>query len=129
MKKKLIPAALLVAASLYLLLTVFVKDITVNQYKDRATVEEKHAIENGWVPGILPASAYIIKETHGKDAGGVFGIFHYQEPDEAGLVAHLKPSRDDNETMEWGGFLFRVDREKNIVHYRDNPQPISEGQK
>ena len=121
--KKLIIATLLVAVSLYLLLTAFVKDITVNQYKDLAAVKDQQAIKQGWVPGIVPASAYEIKETHGKDAGGIFGVFRYREPDEAGMVAHLTPLKDGNGTMEWGAFLFRVDMEKNLVKYRDKVAP------
>ncbi len=120
--KKLIFAALLVALSLYLLLSAFVKDITVNQYKDVAAVKDQQAIQKGWVPGIIPPSAYAIKETHGKDAGGIFGVFHYKEPDEADLVAHLTPLRDSNEMRKWGAFLFRIDTEKNRVNYRDNGQ-------
>ena len=123
MKKKLIFAALLVAASLYLLLSVFVKEITVNRYKDLPAVKDQHAIEQGWVPGILPASAYDIKEVHGKDAGGIFGQFYYKEPDEAALVRQLKPTGDGNGTTEWGAFLFRVDTQKNLVKYRDKVVP------
>ncbi len=123
-RKKLIFTSLLVAVSLYLLLTAFTKDITVNQYKDRATVLEQHAIENGWVPGNLPASAYDIKEVHGKDSRGIFGKFRYKEPDEAKWIAQLKPYKESNQTLMWGAFLFRVDTEKNIVKYRNNPRAV-----
>ncbi len=125
--KKLIIATLLVAASLYLLLSAFVKDITVNQYKDLAAAKDQQAIKQGWVPGIVPASAYDIKEVHGRDAGGIFGEFRYKESDEPALVAHLVPLKDGNGTMEWGAFLFRVDTQKNLVKYRNMPETSSEG--
>ena len=127
MKKKLIIATLLVAASLYLLLTAFVKDITVNQYKDLTVAKEQQAIDQGWVPAIVPASAYEIKEMHGRDAGGIFGQFRYKEADEAAFVAQLKPTGDGNGTLTWGAFLFRVDTRKNLVKYRDKvPSKLSE---
>jgi len=121
MKNKLIIATLLVAASLYLLMSAFVQDFEVNKYKDVQSVHDKKAIAQGYIPAILPESAYEIAETHGKDVQGIFGQFRYKEPDEAALMQHLKPTGDANGTMAWGDFLFRVDMEKNLVKYRDKP--------
>jgi len=119
MKNKLIIATLLVAVSLYLLMSAFVQDFEINKYKDAQSVRDKKAIVQGYIPAILPASAYKIAETHGKDVHGIFGQFRYKEPDETALLQHLKPTGDGNGTMAWGDFLFHVDTEKNLVKYRD----------
>jgi len=121
MKNKLIIATLLVAASIYLLFSAFVQDFEVNKYKDAQAVRDHKAIVEGFIPGILPPSAYDIAETHGKDVPGVFGSFAYKEADEAALLSQLTPSQEGNGTMQHGEFLFRVDREKNLVKFRDKP--------
>ena len=123
MKNKLIIATLLVAASIYLLFSAFVQDFEVNKYKDIQAVREHKAIAEGFIPAILPSSAYDIAETHGKDVPGIFGSFAYKEADEAALLSQLKPSKEGNGTMRHGAFLFRVDTVKNLVKFRDKPVP------
>ena len=123
MKNKLIIAALLVAVSLYLLLSVFVQDIQINKYKDLRAVREHQKAVRGYLPSILPPSAYDITEMHGRDAHGIFGQFSYKEADEAMLLSQLKPIKDGNGTMQHGAFLFRVDTAKNLVKFRDKPKP------
>jgi len=117
--KKLIVAGLLVAASLYLLMSAFIQDFEVNKYKDLASVKEHKAIAEGWIPALLPPSASKIAETHERDKRSVYGVFDYKEVDEAALVKQLTPTHDANGTMEWGDFLFRVDTEKNHVMFRN----------
>ncbi len=119
--KKLIIASLLVAASLYLLMSAFVQDFVVNKYEDMAAVREQKALDNGWLPSLLPPSAYAIAETHDLDTNNVYGKFRYKEPDEAALVAKLRPLNDGNGTLEWGAFWFRIDRETNTVQFRNKP--------
>ncbi len=119
--KKLIIAALLVALSLYLLMSAFVQDFEVNKYEDMAAVREQKVLDQGWLPALLPASAYEIAETHDRDTNNVYGKFRYKEPDEAELVAKLKPLGDGNGTLEWGAFWFRIDRKTNTVQFRNKP--------
>jgi hypothetical protein len=121
MKNKLIIATLLVAASIYLLFSAFVQDFQVNKYKDIQAVREHKAIAEGFIPAILPPSAYDIAETHGKDVPGVFGSFSYKEVDEAALLSQLSPLKDGNGTMQNGHFLFRIDTSKKFVRFRDKP--------
>ena len=120
MKKFFLPAVG-IAVSIYFLFSYFVKDVTINRYEDYQTVQEQNATEQGWVPALLPASAYDIAETHDMKKHEIFGLFHYKEPDEAALLSQLTVTKEDNQTMGWGDFLFHVDREKNIVKYRNNP--------
>ena len=112
---------IVLAVSLYLLLSAFVQDVTINRYEDLQTVQEQQAIEKGWVPALLPPSAYDIAETHDLDTNEIFGMFRYQEKDEAALLSKLVDLPELNATMGWGNFLFHVDREKNLVKYRNKP--------
>jgi len=121
MKIKLIVAAGVVALSLYGLLSVFVQDFQINKYADMQAVHEQHAIDKGWLPALLPPSAYAIAETHDLDTNNLYGKFRYKEPDEAALMAKLTPLHDGNGTMVWQHFWFRVDREKNLVQFRNAP--------
>jgi hypothetical protein len=119
--KKIIGAILLFFILLYFALSSYFSDIVVNKYSDRETVKENQAMEKGWVPAILPESAFEIKETHDLDTNALFGSFRYNEKDEEGLLKNLSPAPDMNDTMQWGDFLFKIDREKNQVKYRNKP--------
>lgn len=115
---------LLIVSFLVLGYVVFIKrysDVQINKYEDTEVVKEHQAIQNGWVPAILPNSAYDITETHDSDANTLFGNFKYKEQDEAGLMEHLTVKADMNDTLEWGDFLFKVDKKLNHVKYRDKP--------
>ena len=96
-------------------------NVQINKYEDIEVVKENKAIQQGWVPAILPSSAYEITETHDLDKNTLFGNFKYKEKDEAGLMEHLTVKEDMNGTLEWGDYLFRVDKEKNLVKYRNKP--------
>ena len=119
--KKLLIASVAVAAAVYLLFTAFIQDFEINHYSDLQAVKEQQAIEKGWVPALLPPSAYEIAETHDLDSNEVYGTFRYKEPDEAALLSTLTDLHDQNGTMAWEGYLFRIDREKNRVSYRNRP--------
>jgi hypothetical protein len=95
--------------------------VQINKYQDIEVVKEHQAIQNGWVPAILPDSAYEITETHDLDKNTLFGNFKYKEQDEAGLMEHLTVKEDMNNTLVWGNFLFKVDKELNKVQYRNKP--------
>jgi len=119
--KRLLFATLAVAMAVYLLFSAFVQDFEINRYEDRQAVQQHKAIERGWVPALLPPSAYEIAETHDLDSNKVFGTFRYKEADEASLLAKLTDLHDQNGTMAWKGFLFRIDREHHQVKYRNRP--------
>ena len=103
----------------YVVFTTRYSDVQINKYEDIEVVKENKAIQKGWVPSILPESAYEITETHDLDANTLFGNFKYKEQDEAGLMEHLTVKQDMDNTLEWEGFLFKVDKELNYVQYRN----------
>jgi hypothetical protein len=119
--KKIIGAILLFFLAVYLFMASYFSDAHFNKYSDRETVKENQAIEKGWVPAILPESAYDIAETHDLDTNELFGNFQYKEKDEEALLKNMTASSDKNDTLEWGDFLFKIDREKNRVKYRNKP--------
>ncbi|HIP18778.1 MAG TPA: hypothetical protein EYG78_05515 [Sulfurovum sp.] len=96
-------------------------NVQINKYQDIVVVKENKAIQKGWIPAILPESAYEITETHDLDANTILGSFFYKEVDEAGLMGHLTPVGDMNNTSQWGNFLFKVDTILNKVQYRNKP--------
>ena len=110
---------LAIAVTIYLLFSIFIPDVTINRYEDYQTVQEQQVIEKGWVPGILPPSAYEIAETHDPDNHDILGMFKYKEADEAELFSKLTDTHEQNGTLEWEGFLFHIDKEKNLVKYRN----------
>jgi len=118
--KKWIIGILLFSVGIYLIFSYLFTDIQVNHYKSIADVHGAKAIERGWVPAILPKSAYGIVETHDLDTNELYGRFHYKQKDETVLMQHLNPIEDFNDTYVWKDFLFRVDTGKNIVKYRNN---------
>jgi len=120
--KKTFGSILLIGIGLYLLLSIFVDEFQINKYEDIQAVKEQQAIKKGWVPALLPSSAYEIKETHDDIENEIFGMFKYKETDEAALLAKLAPSSEQNATMLWEGFLFHIDAEKNLVKYRNRPK-------
>jgi len=105
----------------YFALSSYYSDVQINKYEDREVVLENQIIEKGWIPSILPGSAYEIRETHNIDDNTLFGSFNYKEHDEAALMQHLTVKPDMNNTLEWGSFLFQVDKEKNYVQFRNKP--------
>jgi len=121
--KKIIIAMLLFFAVAYVMIVHYFPDVQINKYPDIQTVHEDQAIQKGWIPAILPESAYDIAETHDLDSNTLFGKFRYRERDEKALIQSMKTLSDRNDTMEWGNFLFKVDREKNQVKYRNKPRP------
>jgi len=115
---------LLIISFLVLGYVVFMQrysDVQINKYEDIEVVKENKAIQQGWVPSILPESAYEITETHNLDANTLFGNFKYKEQDEAALMENFTLKKDMNNTLEWGDYLFRIDKEKNFVKYRNKP--------
>ena len=73
----------------YVVFTQRYSDVQINKYEDIEVVKENKAIQKGWVPAILPNSAYNITETHDLDSNTLLGSFNYKEQDEAGFMKHL----------------------------------------
>jgi len=119
--KKILLAMLAFFAMLYFALSYYYTDVQINKYENKAVVIENQIIKKGWVPAILPESAYKIVETHDIDTNTLFGSFNYKEQDEATFIQQLTVKPDMNNTLEWKNFLFQVDKEKNYVKFRNKP--------
>lgn len=119
--KKLLIAMVVLAGLVYLLFSTFIVDVQINKYADKAVAIEQKAIEKGWVPSILPESAYDIAETHDIDKNTLFGSFKYKEADEKRFLQNLTALNDEQNTTTWGDFLFRINTNKNIVKFKNKP--------
>ncbi len=119
--KKMLLAMLGFFVLVYFTLIHYFPDTQINKYPDIQTVMENNATQDGWIPAILPASAYDIAETHDLDANTLFGSFKYKEIDEERFMENLTVVDEMNNTLEWGNFLFRVDNKINHVKYRNKP--------
>ncbi len=119
MVKKILLAMLLFFIAVYFMLTHYFGDVQINKYQDIAMVKQEQAIQKGWIPSILPESAYEIAETHDLDSNTLFGSFYYKEKDEKAFMENLTLMPDMNNTLEWGNFLFKVDMEQNHVKFRN----------
>lgn len=119
--KKILLFILSFAVLIYVVFIQRYSNVQINKYEDIEVVKKNKAIQNGWVPAILPDSAYEITETHDPEANTLFGSFKYKELDEAGLMEQLTVKDDVKNILEWGNFLFSVDKELNQVKYRNKP--------
>ena len=119
--QKLILILITIGVVIYLLFSTLVPDVASNKYDTLQTAQEQNATKNGFLPTILPASAYDIAESHDAKKQEIFGLFHYKEADEAAFLSQLSPSQEYNQTMVWEDFLFHIDKEKNIVKFRNRP--------
>ena len=117
--KKLLIGTLIIGALTYLLFSYFFVDIQINKYASIDAVKDQKAMQEGWVPSILPASAYDIIETHNLDENEIFGSFKYKDVDEEAFLKHITKNSDD--VLEWDHFLFQIDEEVNLVKYRNKP--------
>ncbi len=112
---------ILFIVSIYFILTLYFDDVQINKYPDKVVVVEQKAIERGWVPAILPETAYEISETHDTDTNDIFGAFFYKEKEEADFIQKLELLPDTNQTYVWEDFLFKIDKEQNRVKFRNKP--------
>jgi hypothetical protein len=117
--KKILLFILSFFALIYVGLMQRYSDVQINKYEDFNVAKENKALEKGWVPSILPNSAYEIAETHDIDTNAVFGSFKYKEEDEKMLLEQLKLKSDINNTYEWKNFLFKIDTKENRVKFRN----------
>ena len=105
----------------YVVFTQRYSDVQINKYQDIDVVKEHKAIQNGWVPAIIPDSAYDITETHDPEANTLFGNFKYKDEDEDKFMKNFTDLNSENNTLSWGNFLFKVDKKLNKVKYRNKP--------
>jgi len=114
--KKVLLLMVIFFIAVYFMLSKSFPDVTINKYDSLAAVQEQKAIENGWVPSNLPASAYDIAETHDIESHIVVGKFSYKEEDEESFFSQLT---SEGEVYEGEGFLFKVDKEANLVKFKN----------
>jgi len=114
--KKILFIILVSTGTFYLLLTSYFTDTQINKYDSIAAAHDNKAIQRGWIPKILPASAYDIVETHDIDTHENFGKFKYKEKDEAPFLTLLS---EDNGTYSNENFLFKINKGKNEVKFRN----------
>jgi len=120
--KKILLMIFIFFLAVYFLLTNYFPNAEINRYDSVETVYKQKGIENGWIPKNLPLSAYDIAETHDIGSDTVVGKFSYAEEDEKSFLAGLKES---NEVYEAEGFLFKVDREHNLVNFRNDIKKVN----
>lgn len=118
MKKFLIILFVLILIVSVVLLS-YPSDKQSNSYKDLLTAKADSAIERGWIPAIVPESAYNIEETHNLDSNVFYGSFYYKEKDEATLLKHLTLIDENDKTYKWKDTLFHVDTKLDKVWYRN----------
>jgi len=102
-----------------IVLLSYPSDEQSNSYKNLLTAKADNAIEKGWVPAIIPESAYDIGETHNLDTNVFYGSFYYEEKDEAILLKHLTPIEENDKTYTWKDILFHIDTKRHKVWYRN----------
>lgn len=104
---------------IFLLLILFLlidMDRQTNYYSNKHEVLRDNAIQRGWIPNILPNSAYEIVETHNIDTNKLSGTFKYLEKDEQNFLNSLK--KQENKLV-WEDFEFIVDTKNNKVKFFD----------
>ncbi len=116
---KLILGMVVIGVGVYMMFSYFFTDVQINKYSSIEAVYDEEAIKRGWIPKILPKSAYEIVETHDIDKNTVYGSFKYKEKDESEFLNYLSKMNDINNTLVWEKFLFRVDNESNSVKFRN----------
>ena len=109
MKKVLYIIAFIILSIILFLIYLDFSEIEKNFYNNKQDVLKDNAILRGWIPEVLPNSAYNISEIHDIDTNNVEGNFQYFEKDEKNLLNDIrKNSKKSN-------FEFKVDKEKNKV--------------
>ncbi len=124
MKKMLIASVIFFTLFYFLLnftLSHFFQDMQISKYSDLQEVKTDTAIQRGFIPANLPASASKIVESHDLDTNTIFGSFNYEEKDEETFMQNLTDIHNADLMLEWGNFLFKVDKELNLVKFRNKP--------
>jgi len=120
MKKILIAVALFLIL-IFLLINHSFEDMQISKYESIEEVKKNTAIKGGWIPAILPDSAYDIVESHDLGTNTIFGSFKYKEKDEETFIQNLTDLNSADDMLEWGNFIFKVDKDLNQVKFRNRP--------
>ena len=118
MKKFLFYLTALVLIISIIMLSYFSDDYS-NSYKNVQAVEADGAIQRGWIPSIIPNSAYDIVEKHSLDSNVFYGSFYYKKEDESNFIKHLIPLKEPKDTYSWKETLFHIDTKLRKVWYRN----------
>ena len=94
-------------------------DVQQNYYINKNDVVKDSAIQRGWIPAIIPNSAYEIEEKHNLDTNEIKGSFKYSEKDENNFINILTKS---NGKLIWENFEFLIDRKNNKVKFKNKPK-------
>ncbi len=121
--KKIFISSAIILILFFFSLNYFFDDAQINKYPNLQDVKNDTAIQRGIIPAIIPISAYDIKETHDLDTNTIVGSFHYKELDEEKFIENLTNLNGINNTLEWGNFLFKVNKKLNHVNFRNKPMP------
>jgi len=123
--KKMIIASVIFFTLFYFLLNFilshYFQDMQISKYSNLQEVKTDTAIQRGFIPAILPASASKIVESHDLDTNTVFGSFNYEEKDEETFIQNLTDLNSADDMLEWGNFIFKVDKNLNQVKFRNRP--------
>lgn len=111
MIKIVISVIIIVLSILY---TFEYTETQTNEYLNKEEANLK-----GWIPSIIPASSYEIKETHNIDTNEIKGSFKYDDIDEKVFLNKLIYK---NGFYIWKDFLFKIDKEKNEVLFFHNKE-------
>ncbi len=115
--KKIALLLVLFALLIVLVLNQNFKDIQISKYETIEEVKKNNAIKEGWIPAILPESAFEIVESHDLDTEILYGSFKYKERDEEKFIKNLTSPSDSEEVLTWENFLFKVDKKQNRVKF------------
>lgn len=119
--KKILIAVALFTILIFLLINQNFEDMQISKYETLEEVKNNKAIQGGWIPAILPASAYDIVESHDLDTNTIFGSFKYKDEDEETFIQNLTDFNSADDMLEWGNFIFKVDKNLNQVKFRNRP--------
>lgn len=91
-------------------------EVKKTSYNNKNDILKNEAIKRGWIPEIIPKSAFAIIEIHDIDTNQVKGSFKYLEKDENKFISNLKFK---NKINTWKKFQFRINKENNIVSFNN----------
>ena len=117
MKKFLWTLFVFVFVCFFFIFLVF-NDTQTNHYSSLHSIKAEKAIQRGWIPSIIPDSAYNIQETHNLDSNRFYGSFYYKE-NLSSFMKHLKSVDSDERIYEWDDILFYIDIKQHKVWYRN----------
>ncbi|WP_415405758.1 hypothetical protein ACLHDG_08310 [Sulfurovum sp. CS9] len=113
--KVILNILIFIAIVVFLLFLLF-SDTQKNTYKNKKEVIKDNAIQRGWIPEILPDSAFQIIETHNLDTNSINGSFQYSEKDEDIFINKLQ---NINGILIWKDFQFIIDKTNNRIEFKN----------